>query len=150
MLPEGASRVDLRNVRPLIDYMAQCADLWFGHINDPNGFGRCIDNLCLVTGCDKASSWGVASFSNKYKEKEISIKFVATDFGIGDSYAWSTNNSVLARASKVGVDATGKPLPQNQCLFIRGYHLSRRSRRFGKGWRVSVSDRSYRSSVWKV
>jgi len=140
VLPEGGSRVNVVNDIQLCDYVEKNVSFWFEHINGFSGFGRSTHNLCLVTGCDKARSWGVASFSNPHEEQEISIKFSASSVGFGCSYTWSTYSSASVRASDVGVDAEGKPRHQNHCPFIRGYNLSKRPRRIAKGSRICVSD----------
>jgi hypothetical protein len=81
-------------------------------------------SLYLVTGVDKASCWGVASFSNSSGETGISLKFTAAhNAGVPATrhYAWERSGRVAARSGprrQVG--------PENQCVFIRGYKLALR------------------------
>jgi hypothetical protein len=88
-LPEGASRKDLRNRKP--DFR-QCAIenalRWYQFANQH--LGREIPNgsLILVTGCDMAFSWGIASFSDVSSDKEVELSFRPS---YGGTYSWETN-----------------------------------------------------------
>ncbi|KAJ7220288.1 hypothetical protein GGX14DRAFT_323298, partial [Mycena pura] len=60
-LPHGSHLQKLENLETVRTYAATHAENWFKYINGPRGRG--LDgSLYLVTGCEKAPSWGLASF----------------------------------------------------------------------------------------
>ncbi|KAJ7826201.1 hypothetical protein B0H14DRAFT_2368296, partial [Mycena olivaceomarginata] len=61
-LPCGAQLKKLENLETVRAYAATHAASWYKHIKGARG--RELDNgsLYLVTGCEKAESWGMASF----------------------------------------------------------------------------------------
>ncbi|KAF8157618.1 hypothetical protein K438DRAFT_1529029, partial [Mycena galopus ATCC 62051] len=60
-LPHGSQLRKLDNLEALRKYAATHAESWFKYINGPRGRGL-NGSLYLVTGCEKAVSWGQASF----------------------------------------------------------------------------------------
>ncbi|KAJ7932072.1 hypothetical protein B0H13DRAFT_1537467, partial [Mycena leptocephala] len=59
-LPHGSHLQKLENLENVRKYAATHAESWFKYINGPRGRG--LNALYLVTGCEKAPSWGLASF----------------------------------------------------------------------------------------
>ena len=98
LLPEGASRKDLWNYqRHFQQYAMQNALCWYQFANVY--LGREIPNgsLILVTGCDMASSWGIASFPSLSSDMEIELHLRPSYRG---TYAWKTNvGSATVRTS---------------------------------------------------
>jgi len=73
-------------------------------------------DLCLVIGCDKTTSWGIATFSNSSTTSQLRFKRVADSSGDpGPSYTWEYSGT--ADSPRVGPSQRGS-VP-NQCLFIR-------------------------------
>jgi len=99
LLPDGAYRTDLRGRKVNFrQYAIQNALRWYQFANQhldreiPNG------SLILVTGCDMASSWGIASFSEVSADIEVELSFIPS---CPDSrtYLWETNVSATVRTS---------------------------------------------------
>jgi hypothetical protein len=97
--------------------------------------------LYLVTGCDKASSWGVASFSGVSGDGEVSLQFKAAQVGAGGAsyeWQWETQNSVAVRTGPKRVDRENDQ-PQSQCLFVRGFKVAVRENPLAVALRGSVN-----------
>ncbi|EDR11697.1 uncharacterized protein LACBIDRAFT_314198 [Laccaria bicolor S238N-H82] len=75
-MPKGAYDEDLKNIRRFREYTLIHAESWYQYANGP--CGREIGNgeLHLVTGCDKTTSWGIATYSHlqsKRPEDNVSL-----------------------------------------------------------------------------
>jgi len=76
LMPDGASRKDLRNRKPdFRQYAMQNALHWYQFANQHLGRETPNGSLILVTGCDMASSWGIASFSDVSEDVEVELSF---------------------------------------------------------------------------
>ncbi|KAJ7257833.1 hypothetical protein C8J57DRAFT_1002587, partial [Mycena rebaudengoi] len=64
LLPDGASRTDLRRKQKFREYALKHARAWYAFVN--GDLERMVDNgdLYLVTGTDKSLSWSVAAVEN--------------------------------------------------------------------------------------
>ncbi|KAJ7138461.1 hypothetical protein C8R43DRAFT_842309, partial [Mycena crocata] len=78
LLPDGGDSLDLRRKQLFRDYALKHADHWYRFLNIQ--LGRMIENgaIYLITGCDKATSWGVACFSQETSQREISLELKAS------------------------------------------------------------------------
>ena len=128
VLPNGASRVDLVSRAPMEDYIKRNALRWYSTMVER-------EDLVIVTGADKCSSWGTACYSNVTGPAEMPLSFLPTDEGSpACEYDWETCHSIASHSgssSEVGY-------PENQCIFIRGYKTKLRKRKL-LPMRVSVS-----------
>ncbi|KAJ7794255.1 hypothetical protein B0H14DRAFT_2191576, partial [Mycena olivaceomarginata] len=61
-LPHGAHQQKLQKLTPLRGYVAEHAASWYKHIYDSLGRELANGDLYLITGHEKASSWGMASY----------------------------------------------------------------------------------------
>ncbi|KAJ7870368.1 hypothetical protein B0H13DRAFT_1522488, partial [Mycena leptocephala] len=61
-LPYGSHLKKLDNLEPMREYAVANAERWYRYINGPRGRGLANGLLYLVTGWEKAHSWGMASF----------------------------------------------------------------------------------------
>jgi len=125
LLPDGASRHDARRRQAFREYALRHAKSWYEFVNGTRGMEVANGSLYLVTGCDKASSWGVASFSNKSREGQVSLKFTAVQAaGVSVSWDWQCEEfgsvSIRSGPKRINDDS---PRPQNQCVFIRGFRV---------------------------
>ena len=122
-MPQGAQAQDLANVSIFRRYLSLNAENWYRYINNVRGREARNGDVRLVIGCDKASSWGVATFSNLTKRK-CSLKFrTSSETELGQKYVWDCSGMVEARA---GPDPQEMELLTvqsgpllNQCLFVR-------------------------------
>ncbi|KAJ7815518.1 hypothetical protein B0H14DRAFT_3745764 [Mycena olivaceomarginata] len=79
-LPHGSHLEKLRNVAEMRRYATKHAESWYKHVNDIRGRGLVNGSLYLVTGCEKAESWGIATFHDvaSQNENEFQLSFAPT------------------------------------------------------------------------
>ena len=119
VLPNGATRIDLYDRKPMEDYIKQNIARWFSGIGEREG-------LIIVTGADKCSSWGTACYSGVTRSEVITFTSVGHPCdGSPASYAWQPPYSVRSRSGP-GAEAEQN---ENQCVFIRGYKAKLRPRK---------------------
>jgi hypothetical protein len=125
LLPDGASRTDLRRKKKFRDYTLKHARAWYAFVN--GDLERMVDNgdLYLVTGTDKSLSWSVAAVENHSEDCKMSLKLKAAQVGSAGTscfWEWETANSF--------VDSGPRPLPadtertENQTVFLRGFKVA--------------------------
>ncbi|KAJ7824015.1 hypothetical protein B0H13DRAFT_2681318 [Mycena leptocephala] len=73
-LPHGAHLEKLDNLDTLRAYVATHAENWYKYVNGPRGRGLANGSLYLVTGWEKAQSWGMASFHDVREEFPLAFK----------------------------------------------------------------------------
>jgi len=116
-MPDTAIQSHLRNLDRFYQHIGTHAEGWYRYANGPS-MGRRLNNgdLCLVIGCDKTTSWGIATFSNSSTSSRLLFKRVADSSGdLGRLYTWEHSGTV--NPPRVGPSQRG--LVPNQCLFIR-------------------------------
>jgi len=136
-MPEGAVAFDLDNTSAFRDYVAANVEKWYKYVNGVRGREAKNGDVRLVIGCDKTTSWGMASLANVTQHKVCQLKFRAT----GDSNANSTKPSYTWDYSGMAEVRVGPEIKEinalrnsddpfdatppsdeefrNQCLFIR-------------------------------
>ena len=134
-MPQGAYHEDLRNIRKFREYASIHAKSWYLYANGPF-CGREIGNgeLHLVTGCDKTTSWGIATYSHlqsKRPEDNVSLlRFNPVDnerqgrHPSCTAYKWDHEGVVEAKFGPeedelVDLGVNGSVPLRNQCTFIR-------------------------------
>jgi hypothetical protein len=117
-LPEGASREDLLSVDPLKALAEMQAPLW-QHF--AGGRGRGQKRLFVVTGCDKATTFAVLSFTAESRRGSISAT-VSAGLVDGKFSMDISSTDYHSYDSRVG------PRPQsptpNLCVFLRGFEIN--------------------------
>lgn len=89
LLPDRVSRKDPLNCKDSFqEYAMHNALRWYQFANQH--LGRQIPNgsLILVTGCEMAFKWGIASFSDVSSDVEVELSFILSYRG---TYLWETN-----------------------------------------------------------
>ena len=139
-MPQGAWHEDLRNIRKFREYASIHVKSWYLYAKGPVG-GREIGNgeLHLVTGCDKTTSWGIATYSHlQSKRPEDSVSLLRfNDVGSErqgrhssyTTYEWDYEGVVDAKFGPeedelVRLGLNGPVPPRNQCTFIRSLTLA--------------------------
>lgn len=127
-MPQGAYAEDLANVSLFRQYFSANAENWYRYINNIRGREARNGDVRLVIGCDKASSWGMATFSNSTAQ-DFRLKFKPTsESGARRTYGWEYSAMVDARAGpdpeemeELGSthDSGNSSVYKNQCLFVR-------------------------------
>ncbi|KAF9560915.1 hypothetical protein CPC08DRAFT_664962, partial [Agrocybe pediades] len=64
VMPEGAISYDFENIPKLRKYIAANLESWYRYANGPRGREAKNGDLRIVIGCDKSTSWGMATMSN--------------------------------------------------------------------------------------
>jgi len=129
VLPNGASRVDLVSRTPMEGYIKRNVSRWYSTMVEH-------EDLVIVTGADKCSSWGTACYSNVTGPAEMPLSFLPPNGGSpACPYAWETRHSIASHSGS----SSEADYPENQCIFIRGYKTKLRKRKL-LPMRVSVSD----------
>ena len=123
-LPEGAASQDLLNLAKFRRHALKNTVAWYEFVNGTLGREAANGSLYLVTGCDKTTTWGVASVSCTSESSSFSLKFTAAQLVEGSaaySYSWETRCPATVRTGPGPCDDS--ELLQNQCLFLRGFRL---------------------------
>ncbi|KAJ7440136.1 hypothetical protein FB451DRAFT_1059046 [Mycena latifolia] len=124
-LPHGAHLEKLEHVESLRQYATKHAESWYKYANGPaRGRGLVNGSLYLVTGCEKALSWGMASFQDISFQNEFQLLFKPTPEvagGTGYAYRWHRGAPVRHQFADPP-PAAGNPL--NQTTFIHAFTIS--------------------------
>ncbi|KAL0952577.1 hypothetical protein HGRIS_006833 [Hohenbuehelia grisea] len=123
-LPNGGSRQDLRKLKLFQRYALEHGVQWYQYVNGPLGREATDGSIYLITGWDKAKTWGLASFSNMSDENGVTLSFKAVsavEASISGLYSWET---LYPASVRTGPSSTDSILRQNQCVFLRGYRVS--------------------------
>ncbi|KAF7358049.1 Pleiotropic drug resistance ABC transporter protein [Mycena venus] len=120
-LPHGAHLIKLRNLECVRRYAAKHAESWYKYANEARGRGLVNGSLYLVTGWEKAKSWGMASFHDVSLQNEFQISFAPTmNADNGHRYRWQAPYCHHKHADPPRVDGT----PPNQTTFIHAFTIS--------------------------
>ena len=125
-MPDATFQSNLKNLDRFYQHIGIHAESWYQYANGPD-MGRRLNNgdLCLVIGCDKTTSWGIATFSNSLTTSQLQFRRVGSSGDPEPSYTWE--HSGTADSPRVGPSRRGA-IP-NQCLFVRylSFKLSERA-----------------------
>ncbi|KAJ7305416.1 hypothetical protein DFH08DRAFT_721236 [Mycena albidolilacea] len=114
-LPDGSHLQKLRHLESLRTYAAAHAESWFKYVNGPRGRGF-DGSLYLVTGWEKAPTWGIASFHSVDDSLQLSFTPAAAD----SRYRWTGNP---AETKDHNLSSTDEPT-WNQTTFVHGLSIS--------------------------
>lgn len=106
-------------------YAIKYADSWYRYVNGTRGRELGNGDLYLVTGFEKARSWGIASYHTIHEEFFFQVAFKP---GPGtntthDSYRWSAPHGQIDPTKSKGYDPPSSA-PTNQTTFIHGWSIS--------------------------
>ncbi|KAJ7430167.1 hypothetical protein FB451DRAFT_1574988, partial [Mycena latifolia] len=124
-LPYGADLQKLRNVENMRTYATKHAASWYKYINGPRGRGLANGELYLVTGSEKAQSWGMASYYANHEEFGLAFKPTVKADTIYPAYRWSGIPGQKNPSQTKSYDrprASDEPL--NHTTFIHGLSIS--------------------------
>lgn len=124
-MPDGAMSEDYSNEAAIRRCSIKNAMSWYEFINGELGREAPNGSLYVVTGCDKSTSWGIATVAEGSSSQALSLQFTAVKLGISANYAcsWSTTGGAIVRNSIAADLGEGVEQTQNQCLFVRGYKI---------------------------
>ncbi|KAF9526002.1 hypothetical protein CPB83DRAFT_502993 [Crepidotus variabilis] len=143
MMPHGATSKDFTMQNLLKHYVATHLENWYQYVNHRCHHDAKNGELRLVSGCDKTSSWGIATF--RHQESTLALQgakrmhFKPDRQGDGKTYVWSCltggsgrvgpaeselmdlvdiGDSTATETNNEGQHRRGGQI-ENQCLFIR-------------------------------
>ncbi|KAF7336933.1 C2H2-type domain-containing protein [Mycena venus] len=122
-LPFGAHQAKLENLEDVRHFVGKHAESWYKYVNKTKGRGVPNGSLYLVTGWEKAMSWGMASFRDVL-ENSFQLSFEPTaNADNGYNYRWKAPHC----HSKHGPPVEGTPInqtPLDQTIFIHAFAIS--------------------------
>ncbi|KAJ6588056.1 hypothetical protein B0H19DRAFT_1247774 [Mycena capillaripes] len=122
-LPDGAHLQKLDNVENMRAYAAEHAHSWYKYINGARGRGLANGDLYLVTGCEKARSWGMATYRTAREDFQLFFKRTAVAGTIYPAYRWSGTHGQKNPARRKSHDPPPTNDPVNQTIFIHGLSI---------------------------
>jgi hypothetical protein len=148
MLPNGASRTDLRSYDLLQQYVAKNAEKWYEYVTVERGFDAPNGSLYIITGCDKCEHWELAAFHNpSYQQEDFAFQITVNNSS-GAILGTLTHTAVLdcsvGHRRSISVSTHGRP---NQAVFLRGFKISIKTResnrRKGRVKLLSLEDSTF-------
>jgi hypothetical protein len=125
-LPHGSHLEKLENLESMRRYAAKHAESWYKYVNETRGRRLVNGNLFLVTGWEKAESWGMAFFQDA---PGFQLGFRPTaDAANRYKYRWHGTHCRRKHADPPPVDGT----PLNQTTFLHAFAISVREGMWGK------------------
>ncbi|KIK60349.1 hypothetical protein GYMLUDRAFT_200447 [Collybiopsis luxurians FD-317 M1] len=128
MLPDGSTRIDLENKKIFRQYATRNAHRWFTYVEEARGRESEDLSLYIITGSDRSSSFGVASFLN-VQDQEFRLRFNIDDRS--HAHSWSRHHYAESRSGP-RFDPLAADRPVNQNIFLRGFKINKRQRAKGK------------------
>ncbi|KAJ7612350.1 hypothetical protein DFH06DRAFT_1147279 [Mycena polygramma] len=128
----GALLQKLRNLENMRTYAAEHADSWYKYINGARGRGISNGDLYLVTGCEKARSWGIASFRAAREEFQIFFKPTVVAGSAYGPYSWSGLHGQKNPSRRKCHNPHSTNDLANQTTFIHGLSISLPTGRWGR------------------
>ena len=138
-MPQGAHHEDLRrNIGIFRNYAVTNLASWYDYANVVHGLEVGNGEIRLVIGCDKTTSWGIATYSHRHskcvEDSVTKLTFNVQNEGgqsLYPKYAWNPDG--MAKDLKVGpedIELLDPPeiharMPlRNQCTFIRSLNFA--------------------------
>ena len=117
----------------LRDYVTTHVSSWSNFVNGPRGREARNGDVRVVVGCDKATSWGMATFANtrSAQQSNFRLKFrpLQSQHNTGTAYTWEYSGVAEVRVGpepgeneELGETPTCKL--RNQCLFMRSLSVT--------------------------
>ncbi|KAJ7777238.1 hypothetical protein B0H16DRAFT_1301967 [Mycena metata] len=144
LLPDGASRWDLRQQRVFRDYALKHAPNWYSFVN--GDLGRMVGNgdLYLVTGVTKSTTWSVAAVENHSGEGKVALRLKAGQIGsAGASRAWEWESASSSVDSGPRRNPGEELWQDNQTVFLRGFKVALRTMSLRRPKALSIVDSSW-------
>ncbi|KAJ7483223.1 hypothetical protein FB451DRAFT_102269, partial [Mycena latifolia] len=148
LLPDGASRWDLRPQQKFRDYAVKHAQSWYAFVNGDLGCMVGSGDLYLVAGVTKSTSWSVAAVENQSGDGNLSLKLKAAQVGnAGASYAWGWESASSSANSGPRRRSGEESWRDNQTVFLRGFKVALRSTPLKRSPKVRSTDKSQWSEM---
>ncbi|KAL1676975.1 hypothetical protein EV122DRAFT_291440 [Schizophyllum commune] len=128
-LPQGGSRRDAKQRRAYEVQIQRHGREWYTYVRETLGWTIDNGDLYLVTGVDKAATWGALAFRDTQRSHDVCFQFTATpvaNAALRHQYQW---RHLTSQSARQGPDAAvlmygdGGAPAENQCVFVRGYKI---------------------------
>jgi len=123
-LPVTSRREDTLVLGHFQKWIIRHIDSWFAFTQQLN-LGIEMEDIILVTGCHRTRSWTNVAFNEVQSGTEVSSGHQITG-SFGDPANWPVSNQ-RSQGTVQRHGPSGENLPENQCIFIRGYRAARTS-----------------------
>ncbi|KAH9004603.1 hypothetical protein EDB86DRAFT_1966273 [Lactarius hatsudake] len=120
-LPVVARREDTLSQAHFGTWMTRHIDSWFA-FSQRHGLGIEMEDIVLVTGNHRTRSWSNIAFYESRVDSRVSLRVQAP--GIGTTVHWQVLSQRI-QGAVLSHGPSGESLPENQCLFIRGFRVKR-------------------------
>lgn len=127
-MPQGAYSEKLGNVTMFKNYLSVHAESWYKYVNGVRGREAKNGDVRLAIGCDKSTTWGMATFSNLTEHNALRLKFKAIgESSLGRTYGWEYSGMAEVRAGpdaqevedlRMNEETERDAVYKNQCLFV--------------------------------
>jgi hypothetical protein len=124
-LPVAARREDTSARGHFRKWMTRHIDSWFC-FTQRHGLGIEMEDIVLVTGCHRTRSWTNIAFYEGQSDARISFGVNVTDIN-GTAVNWRSQH---AQGAMLNHGPSGENLPENQCIFVRGFRVKRSFKMF--------------------
>lgn len=123
-LPVDASRWDTLARRDFGQWMIKHIDCWLAFARQLGLGIEQMEDIVLVTGCHRTISWANAVFLEGHTDAQASFKVeVVRDPAITVKWQFFPSRT---RGAVCSWSPEGKNLPEDQCIFVRGFRVVRR------------------------
>ncbi|KAJ7158518.1 hypothetical protein C8R46DRAFT_393683 [Mycena filopes] len=119
-LPHGSRLRKLENLEAVREYVATHAESWYEYVKRVRGRDLANGSLYLVTGCEKAQSWGMTSFYGTSEEFQLVLRPSPRT----SRYRWSGTPDRPDPSQHKVYDEHTTHTPLNQTTFIHGLSIS--------------------------
>ena len=133
-MPDGAFSQELNNVSLFRRYIANHAKSWYEFVNGPRGREAKNGDLRVVVGCDKTTSWGMATFTDVASPSDLGLRFIANrhaNGSISNTNSWLCTGVAECKSGPDDYESLQSVLPaeldrrpRNQCLFVRSLSVT--------------------------
>ncbi|KAH9038289.1 hypothetical protein EDB84DRAFT_1479566 [Lactarius hengduanensis] len=126
-LPVAAQREDTLAQDHFRTWITEHIDSWFA-FSQRHRLGIETEDIVLVTGCHRTRSWSNIAFNESRADAHASFG-VQVPGVLGTSVNWQVLHQ-HTRGAVLSHGPSGDDLPENQCIFIRGFRVKRTFKRF--------------------
>ncbi|KAH9066184.1 hypothetical protein EDB87DRAFT_1589448 [Lactarius vividus] len=103
-------------------WMTRHIDSWLA-FTQGLGLGIEMEDIILVTGCHRTRSWTNIAFNEVQSGAQLSLTVNVAD-ALGTNINWGVSN-VHIHGAVHNQGPSGENLPENQCMFVRGFRVKR-------------------------
>ncbi|KAJ7055078.1 hypothetical protein C8F01DRAFT_994832 [Mycena amicta] len=120
-LPYGSRQQRLQNTKAMKQLAIQNAESWYEYVNQQRGRDLINGGLYLITGCEKSSSGGMATFQNISNNFDISF----TPRPDGDGHTTPYHFFGLGEhPAQTHIFSSGEDRTQSHTVFLYGFSIS--------------------------